>query len=152
MVIQTLVYPEEPFSPHRHPVSFRFFSLGVWDVVTNTACSAMVQEILDEGETDLGLVCEEVLDSCLEKNSRDNMTIVTVALPGIKMCREPLRSTNAVWTRRAARKARLLELQARIAAQSAGEGLGLDLGLMEAPPTGTLTTETSQRKAILSLC
>ena len=97
----------------------------------------MIQEIIEEGETDLGLICEEILDSCLEKNSRDNMTIVTVALPAIKICKDPLRSSNAVWTRRAARKARILELQARIAAQSAGEGLGLDLGLMEAPPSGT---------------
>ena len=134
------------------PASFRFFPQGVWDVLTNTTCSKLIQDILDEGETDLGLVCEEVLDSCLEKNSRDNMTIVTVALPGIKMCREPLRSTNAVWTRRAARKARLIELQARIAAQSAGEGLGLDFGLMEAPPTGTLPTEKSQAKAIPTFC
>ena len=112
----------------------------MWDVVTNDDCSKMIQEILDEGETDLGLVCEEVLDTCLEKNSRDNMTIVTVGLPGMKMCKEPLQSSNAVWARRASRKARLLELQARIAAQSAGAGLGLDLGLLNTPPPGPLPT------------
>jgi serine/threonine protein phosphatase PrpC len=117
---------------------------GVWDVVTNFECSKMIQDIIEEGETDLGLICEEVLDSCLEKNSRDNMTIVTVALPAIKLCKDPLKSSNAVWTRRAARKARILELQARIVAQSAGEGLGLDLGLMEAPPSGTLPARSRQ--------
>jgi len=105
----------------------------------------MIQEIMDEGETDLGLVCEEVLDTCLEKNSRDNMTIVAVALPGIKMCRDPSKSTNAVWSRRAARKARILELHARIAAQSAGAGLGLDFGLMTLPPA-------ENRKPVATLC
>jgi len=133
---------------------FSLFSLpsGVWDVASNADCSKLIQEILDEGETDLGLVCEEVLDSCLEKNSRDNMTIVTVALPAMKMCREPSQSSNAVWTRRAARKARLLELQARIAAQSAGAGLGLDLGLMELPPPGTDVPTESQRKPVPTFC
>lgn len=110
----------------------------------------MIQEILDEGETDLGLVSEEVLDTCLEKGSRDNMTIVTVALPGIKMCRQPLQSTNAVWTRRAARKARILELQARIAAQNAGAGLGLNFGLVELSPPGTLQAES--QKPVSTFC
>lgn len=110
--------------------------------MANADCSKLVQEILDEGETDLGLICEEVLDTCLEKNSRDNMTIVTVALPGIKMCSEPMQSSNAVWTRRASRKARILELQARIAAQSAGAGLGIDFGLME-PPSAACETLAS---------
>lgn len=118
--------------------------LGVWDVVSNAECSKIIQEIVEEGETDLGLICEEVLDTCLEKNSRDNMTIVTVALPAIKICKGPLQSSNAVWIRRAARKARILELQARIAAQSAGEGLGFDLGLMELLPSETLPAGNSQ--------
>lgn len=118
----------------------------MWDVVSNSDCSKLIQDILDEGETDLGLVCEEVLDTCLEKNSRDNMTIVTVALPGIKMCREPLQSSNAVWTRRASRKARILELQARIAAQNAGAGLGLDFGLMEMTPASAETLASAERQ------
>ena len=112
---------------------------GVFDVVTNGQCSELVQEILDEGETDLGLICEEVMDTCLEKNSRDNMTMIMVALPGIKMCRDLANSRNAVWARRAARQARMLEFQARITAQNAGAGFGLDFGLIEPsqlpPPT-----------------
>jgi hypothetical protein len=98
----------------------------------------MIQELLDEGETDLGLICEEVLDTCLQKNSRDNMTIVMVALPDIKMSRDMLKSSNVVWTRRAARKARFLDLKTRAAVQSAGEGLGIDLGLVEPVKAGSL--------------
>jgi hypothetical protein len=98
----------------------------------------MIQELLDEGETDLGLICEEILDTCLEKNSRDNMTIVMVALPGIKMSREMLKSSNVVWTRRAARKARFLDFQTRAAVQSAGAGWGIDLGLVEPVQAGSL--------------
>lgn len=123
-------------------------STGIWDVLSNPECSNLVQEILDEGEMDLGLICEEVLDTCLEKNSRDNMTIVTVALPGIKI-KNAKESSNAVWTRRAARKARILELQARIAAQNAGAGLGLDFGLMgESRQEETLAPTQSQKRPI----
>lgn len=104
---------------------------GVWDVASNEACATMIQDLMDEGETDLGLICEEILDTCLEKNSRDNMTIVMVALPKIQMSREMLKSSNVVWARRAARKARFLDLQTRAALQSAGAGLGLNLSIMD---------------------
>lgn len=104
---------------------------GVWDVASNEACATMIQDLMDEGETDLGLICEEILDTCLEKNSRDNMTIVMVALPKIQMSREMLKSSNVVWARRAARKARFLDLQTRAALQSAGEGLGFNLAIMD---------------------
>lgn len=33
---------------------------GIWDVQTNQECVRMVADIFDEGECDLGLVCEEV--------------------------------------------------------------------------------------------
>ena len=33
---------------------------GIWDVVSNDECVQMVQQIFDEGETDMGKICEEV--------------------------------------------------------------------------------------------
>ena len=72
---------------------------GIWDVLSNQECCASIQKIFDEGEKNFGLVCEEMLDLCLEKNSRDNMTMLIVALPSCK-----LKSTGGgVLARRAAR-------------------------------------------------
>jgi len=54
---------------------------GIWDVQTNPECVALVAKIFREGESDLGLICEEVLDTCLELDSKDNMTVLIVKLP-----------------------------------------------------------------------
>eukprot|EP00986_Skeletonema_menzelii_P021370 scaffold34312_cov154-Skeletonema_menzelii.AAC.1 len=54
---------------------------GIWDVQTNQECVKMVADIFSEGEQDLGLVCEEVLDLCLIKGSKDNMTCVVIKFP-----------------------------------------------------------------------
>jgi serine/threonine protein phosphatase PrpC len=54
---------------------------GIWDVVTNQECVTIIQKIFDEGETDIGSTCEELLDIGLEKRSRDNMTMLIVSLP-----------------------------------------------------------------------
>lgn len=61
---------------------------GIWDVLNNQECAKTVQDLLDEGETNVDLVCEEILDICLEKDSRDNMTFCMVALPACKMMTE----------------------------------------------------------------
>jgi len=61
---------------------------GIWDVIDNGGCATMVQEILDEGESDLGLVCEKVLDLCLEKESKDNMTVCMISLPACRFLGE----------------------------------------------------------------
>jgi len=53
---------------------------GIWDVVENDKCVELVQKILNTGETDMGAICEKMLDACLEKESKDNMTICIVAL------------------------------------------------------------------------
>lgn len=97
---------------------------GVWDVATNGQCSDMIQTILNEGETDISLVCEEVLDMCLEKNSRDNMTMVLICFPGIKMASN--RTTNVVATRRASRRTRILEAHAKAAAANTAKSMGLN--------------------------
>ncbi|EED88574.1 predicted protein, partial [Thalassiosira pseudonana CCMP1335] len=51
---------------------------GVWDRLTNRDCSTLVRTLLEEGETDVGLMCEEVIDTALELDSRDNMTCAVV--------------------------------------------------------------------------
>jgi serine/threonine protein phosphatase PrpC len=72
---------------------------GVWDVATNDQCSDFAQELLGDGESDLGLICEEAIDNCLEKNSRDNMAISMVTFDAAKIARG-LQVRNAVWQRR----------------------------------------------------
>lgn len=58
---------------------------GVWDVQTNDDCVKTISDMFDEGETDVGLVCEELLDTCLRLGSKDNMTSLVVKLPALKM-------------------------------------------------------------------
>lgn len=58
---------------------------GIWDVQTNHECVQMVASIFEEGESDIGLVCEEVLDICLDRGSKDNMTALIVKMPAQKI-------------------------------------------------------------------
>ena len=43
---------------------------GIWDVKTNDSCCALLRTYLGLGESDMGLVCEELLDVCLDEGSR----------------------------------------------------------------------------------
>jgi serine/threonine protein phosphatase PrpC len=86
---------------------------GIWDVASSTQCSSFVQSLLSEGETDLGNIAEEALDTCLERLSSDNMTLMLVGLPGLKKENGPSAVvSNALWGQRSTRKARLLSLHA----------------------------------------
>ena len=58
---------------------------GIWDVVSNEECVALVHTMLAEGETSPSLIAEEMLDIGLEKNSRDNMTSLVVLFSGCKL-------------------------------------------------------------------
>jgi hypothetical protein len=58
---------------------------GVWDRLTNRDCAALVRSCIDEGESDVGMLCEEIIDTALEMDSRDNMTAAVVMFPGAKM-------------------------------------------------------------------
>lgn len=80
---------------------------GIWDVVSNDDCIQMVRQIFEEGESDIGKVCEEVLDLCLEKNSRDNMTSLIVKFPALK-----IGEGGGVDARRAARQALIEQMKA----------------------------------------
>ena len=53
---------------------------GIWDVVSNEECNEEITQMVREGERDVKLLCEELLDVCLEKSSKDNMTTVIVAM------------------------------------------------------------------------
>jgi hypothetical protein len=48
-------------------------------------CRSSIMEVFSEGETHIGQVCEEVLDICLAKGSRDNMSAVIVAFDALKI-------------------------------------------------------------------
>merc|ERR1712166_679411 len=54
---------------------------GIWDVMSNDECSAYVRSKMSEGYHDLDYICEALIDTCLEKGSRDNMSAVIVSLP-----------------------------------------------------------------------
>lgn len=54
---------------------------GIWDVQSNQQCVKLISDIFAEGESDLGLLCEEILDACLIMGSKDNMTALVVKLP-----------------------------------------------------------------------
>lgn len=56
---------------------------GIWDVLSNQKCVKIVTDIFNEGETDVGLVCEELLDTGLRLGSKDNMTALIVKLPAL---------------------------------------------------------------------
>ena len=69
----------------REPTKDEFIVLacdGIWDRLSNKDCSDLVKSLIhDEGETDVGLICEEVIDTALELDSRDNMTCCVVLFP-----------------------------------------------------------------------
>lgn len=103
---------------------------GIWDVMKNADCAASIQSIMDEGETDVGLVCEELLDRCLELESRDNMTACMVALPACKIMSEAKscsKGNGGVKALRERREATGLKpghgKQAKMAAQAAVDAL-----------------------------
>lgn len=98
-----MVYP-------RSPDGDEFIILacdGIWDVASNKQCADFVQVLLSEGEGDLGNICEEVLDTCLDRFSRDNMTIMLVGLEGMKTDSVTFtgKMHNALWGHRTTRKA-----------------------------------------------
>jgi serine/threonine protein phosphatase PrpC len=57
---------------------------GIWDVMTNESCAAWIRDRLQQ-ESDLGRVCEALLDHCLGLNSRDNMSVAIVVFPACKV-------------------------------------------------------------------
>lgn len=58
---------------------------GIWDVMSNHECVRAVSEIFAGGESNLGLVCEALLDQSLELGSKDNMTALIVKMKSQKV-------------------------------------------------------------------
>nr|XP_046212782.1 protein phosphatase 1B-like isoform X1 [Oncorhynchus gorbuscha]XP_046212783.1 protein phosphatase 1B-like isoform X1 [Oncorhynchus gorbuscha] len=54
---------------------------GIWDVMSNEELCEFVRSRLQVFD-DLERVCTAVVDTCLHKGSRDNMSVVLVTLPG----------------------------------------------------------------------
>jgi serine/threonine protein phosphatase PrpC len=53
---------------------------GVFDVMTNDEIAAFILHHL-EIESDLSKICSDLIDTCLHKNSRDNMSVILVTFP-----------------------------------------------------------------------
>lgn len=106
---QVIVSPDFVIYPRNHAED-EFIILacdGIWDVASNQELSEFVHGMLSNGEVDLGNVCEECLDTCLDRQSRDNMTMMLVSLPGIKMNTSQTGALNNVlWGNRTARHAK----------------------------------------------
>jgi serine/threonine protein phosphatase PrpC len=58
---------------------------GIWDVQSNYEAVKTVADIFAEGESDLGLVAEELLDTCLMMGSKDNMTALILQFEAQKI-------------------------------------------------------------------
>jgi serine/threonine protein phosphatase PrpC len=57
---------------------------GIWDVMSNEECASFVRTKIAEGYHDLPYVCSSLIDACLEKGSKDNMSAVIVAMPAAR--------------------------------------------------------------------
>ncbi|GLV43327.1 alphabet [Carabus blaptoides fortunei] len=82
---EQLVSPEpEIFARERDDQSDEFLVLacdGIWDVMSNEDLCQYIHSRLKLTD-DLELVTSQVVDTCLYKGSRDNMSIVLVVFPG----------------------------------------------------------------------
>ncbi|CAL8300342.1 unnamed protein product [Merluccius merluccius] len=81
---EQLVSPEpEVFEMVRSPEQDQFMVLacdGIWDVMSNEELCEFIRSRLEVSH-DLERVCNEVVDTCLHKGSRDNMSVVLVCFP-----------------------------------------------------------------------
>ncbi|XP_021467852.1 protein phosphatase, Mg2+/Mn2+ dependent, 1Ab isoform X1 [Oncorhynchus mykiss] len=82
---EQLVSPEpEVYEIERSEAEDEFVVLacdGIWDVMANEELCDFVRLRLEVTE-DLERVCNEIVDTCLYKGSRDNMSVVLVCFPG----------------------------------------------------------------------
>lgn len=81
---EQLVSPEPEIYVERRQSDDEFLVLacdGVWDVMTNEDLCAFVRSRLLLSD-DLEAIANHVVDTCLYKGSRDNMSIVLLTLPG----------------------------------------------------------------------
>jgi protein phosphatase 1B len=80
---EQLVSPEPEFFVKERTDEDEFLVLacdGVWDVMTNQDICDFISARLKVNDN-LEHVCNEVIDTCLHKGSRDNMSIIIIAFP-----------------------------------------------------------------------
>lgn len=58
---------------------------GIFDVRTNEEARDDIHQMYAEGETDHGLICEELLDLCLQSGSKDNMSAILIDLGNVEI-------------------------------------------------------------------
>ncbi|XP_063840100.1 protein phosphatase 1B-like isoform X4 [Scylla paramamosain] len=81
---EQLVSPEPEIYVERRQDDDEFLVLacdGIWDVMTNEDLCAFVRSRLLISD-DLEAITNHVVDTCLHKGSRDNMSLVLITLPG----------------------------------------------------------------------
>ncbi|CAJ0573647.1 unnamed protein product, partial [Mesorhabditis spiculigera] len=80
---------------------------GIYDVMENEELCNFVQGRLQVSD-DLVDVCNQVLDSCLHRGSRDNMTIILIRFPNAPKVDEEKRAIEEAWA--AATKEKIEEI------------------------------------------
>ncbi|GAV00235.1 hypothetical protein RvY_11117 [Ramazzottius varieornatus] len=81
---QQLISPEPEISDFLRSSQDEFILLacdGVWDVMSNEDACTFVRYQLTVTD-DLEAICESLVDNCLNKGSRDNISVVIILLPG----------------------------------------------------------------------
>lgn len=95
---EQLVSPEpEIFIDRRDHEQDEFIVLacdGIWDVLSNEELCDLIRNRMSI-TSDLEAVCNCVLDTCLSKGSRDNMSIIIVALEGAPVVSEAAKQNEA---------------------------------------------------------
>lgn len=82
---QVSVEPEISALPRKANAEYLILCCdGIWDVMSNEEVVEFVRSAVAKGEVDLGCVSEMLIDTCLEKGSRDNMSAMIVAMPAAK--------------------------------------------------------------------
>lgn len=72
---------------------------GIYDVMTNEELAEFVKDRLSV-HSDLREVCDDVLDECLVKGSRDNMTMVVVCFPAAPEVNIHRKEAEEAWVSR----------------------------------------------------
>ncbi|OQV20555.1 Protein phosphatase 1B [Hypsibius exemplaris] len=81
---EQLISPEPEISEHPRHGQDEFILLacdGVWDVMSNEDVCQFVRYQLTVTDN-LERICEGIVDNCLNKGSRDNISVVLITLPG----------------------------------------------------------------------
>lgn len=106
---EQLVSPEpDVYIVERNPAEDEFLVLacdGIYDVLTNEELCVLLRSRLAVTE-DLRAALNQVLDYCLTKGSRDNMTMVAVLLPAAPKADPEAAKSENEWLDKVREKAR----------------------------------------------